>query len=799
MHGLRKNHRVGQGCRGANFMTSAPDTGGKRARRGVPLIDGIEKVTGHARYTADLDHADALIGRILRSPVSHGDILSLDVSKARALDGVLAVITGDDCPHTYGVLPIAMNEYPLARGRVRYRGEPVAAVAAIDAETAERALNLIELEIKQLPAYYTSDAARAPDAVLLHDNKPGNVEREVHHAFGDVAQGFIAADLVREEKFCCAEINHAQIEPHASLAEFDPQTGRLTVQTVSQVGFYLHLMIAQCLEMDSSRIRVIKPFIGGGFGARVEALNFEIITALLARASAGKVMMQLTREETFITHRARPQTDIKLKIGMTKDGRMTACECQVVQRGGAYAGYGIITILYAGSLLHGLYDIPAVKYDGYRVYANLPPCGAMRGHGSVDVRHAFECLVDRMAHELGLDPFAVRRANLLQAPTRTMNDLVVNSYGLVECLDKVERASGWRERLGKLPSGKGLGMACSHYVSGAAKPIHRTGEPHAVVNLKLDFDGGVTALTGAADIGQGSSTMVAIAVAETLDISLDRIRVVAADTAVTPKDNGAYSSRITFMVGNAAIDAAKRLKAVLVAAAARKLEARPEDIECVDEVFRVGVGSGNQSSLPFAEVVAAALIDEGAITVKGSFTCPPEFHGGKHRGGAVGSTMGFSYAAQVVEVSIDDATGLITVDKVWVALDCGHAINPLAVEGQIQGSVWMGMGQAMCEETRYLEGLPAHASLLEYRMPTIMDSPPIETHIVESLDPYGPFGAKEASEGALAGFPPALVNAIANAIGINLNELPVTPDRVFDALVQRRRQARLISAIKAAS
>jgi len=778
-------------------MTAEPATDGRLSRRGVPLIDGIEKVTGRARYTADLDHADALIGRILRSPVSHGDILRLDVSRARALEGVWAVITGDDCPHTYGVLPIAMNEYPLARGRVRYRGEPIAAVAAIDAETAERALGLIELKVTELPAYYTSEAARAPDAVLLHDNKPGNVEREVHHQFGDVVHGFAAADLVREEQFCCAEINHAQIEPHASLAEFDPLTGRLTVQTVSQVGYYLQLMLARCLDMESSRIRVIKPFIGGGFGARVEVLNFEIVTALLARAATGKVMMQLTREETFITHRARPQTDMRLKLGMSENGRITACELHVVQRGGAYAGYGIITILYAGSLLHGLYDIPAVKYDGYRVYANLPPCGAMRGHGSVDTRHAFECLVDRMARELGLDPFAVRRANLLQAPTRTMNDLTVNSYGLAECLDKVERASGWRERLGKLPPGKGLGMACSHYVSGAAKPIHFTGEPHAVVNLKLDFDGSVTALTGAADIGQGSSTMVAITVAETLDISLGRVRVIAADTAVTPKDNGAYSSRITFMVGNAAIDAAKRLKAVLVAAAARKLEARPEDIECAGEVFRVG--NGDQSTLPFADVVAAALVDEGAITVKGTFTCPPDAQGGKHRGGAVGSTMGFSYAAQVVEVSVDEATGLITVDKVWVALDCGHAINPLAVEGQIQGSVWMGMGQAMCEETRYLEGLPAHASLLEYRMPTIMDSPPIETHIVESHDPYGPFGAKEASEGALAGFPPALVNAVANAIGINFTELPVTPDRVMDALIQRRRQARLASTLKAAS
>ena len=778
-------------------MTTDTVADGKLTRPGVPLIDGIDKVTGRARYTADLDHANALVGRILRSPVSHGDIVRLDVSKARALDGVFAVITGEDCAYTYGVLPVAMNEYPMARGRVRYRGEPIAAVAAVDEQTAELALSLIELEINKLPAYYTSEDARAAGAVLLHDNKPNNIEREVHHEFGDWREGFAQADLVREDKIVCAEINHAQIEPHAALAEYDPLSERLLVQSVSQVTYYLHLMLARCLAMDESRIRIIKPFVGGGFGARVEVLNFEIITALLARAACGKVLMQLTREETFITHRARPQTDTTLKIGMRRDGKITACALESVQRGGAYAGYGIVTILYAGSLLQGIYDIPAIKYDGYRVYANLPPCGAMRGHGGVNTRHAFECLLDRMARELGLDPFAVRRANMLEPPLFTLNGLMVNSYGLPDCLDLVERASGWKERIGKLPPGKGLGMACSHYVSGAAKPIHWTGEPHAVVNVRLDFDGGITALTGAADIGQGSSTMVAIAVAETLGISLERVRVVAADSAVTPKDNGAYSSRITYMVGNAAIDAAQKLKSLLIEAAARKLEASPEDIEAIGETFRVG--HGEQSSLPFHEVAKAALVDRGAITVSGTFTTPVEAQGGKHKGGAVGSTMGFSYGAQVVEVSFDEATAQVTVDKVWVALDCGHAINPLAVQGQIEGSVWMGMGQAMCEETRYLDGLPAHASFLEYRMPTIVESPPIEVFIVESHDPNGPFGAKEASEGALAGFAPALVNAIANAIGIDLDELPVTPDRVMQALVDRRRQARLAATTRAAS
>ena len=760
---------------------------GTAAGKPVPLIDGVEKVTGKAIFTADMNTSDCLVGRILRSPVSHGRILRIETSEAAKLEGVVAIITGEDCDMTYGVIPIAMNEFPMARDKVRYRGEPVAAVVAVDAETAARALELITLEIETLPACYTAKDARKPDAAQLHDTKPGNLEREVHHTFGDLTEGFASAALVREEVFECAEVNHAQMEPHAALADYDPERDRLTLHSVTQVPFYVHLTLARCLDMDSSRIRVVKPFVGGGFGARTETLNFEIIAALLARAAGGKVMMRQTREESFLTHRGRPDTEVSLKIGLSATGQITAVECEAVMSGGAYAGYGLVTILYAGALLHGIYNVPNVKYDGYRVYTNLPPCGAMRGHGTVDVRHAFECLLDRMARELGLDPFEVRRVNLLEAPMFTANDLMVNSYGLGECLDKVEHASGWHARKGNLLPGRGLGMACSHYVSGAAKPVHWTGEPHAVVSMKLDFDGSITVMTGASDIGQGSTTIVAIAAAEILSIDLSRIRVVTNDSAITPKDNGSYSSRVTFMVGNAAIEAAKAMREKLVNAAAKKLEVAPEEIECEGETFFVSGSS--QSVLSFQDVSIAALAEEGTINVKGTFTTPVEAQGGRHRGGAVGSTMGFSYAAQVVEVAVDQDTGQINVEKVWAALDCGFAINPLAVEGQIEGSVWMGMGQAMSEETRYVDGLPAHANFLDYRFPTIAESPDIEVHIVESIDPLGPFGAKEAGEGALSGFPPALVNAVADAVGLDANFLPMTPDRVLEALIKYRKAA----------
>ena len=761
----------------------------------VPLVDGPEKVSGRAKYTADILQPGMLAGRIFRSPYSHGEIVEVDISAAARLPGVTAIVTGADCDKTFGVLPIARSEHPLARDKVRYRGEPVAAVAAVDDATAKRAVELIRLKVRELPAYYTANDALAPDAVQLHAKKPGNIERDVLFELGSVADGFAQADLVRDGTYNCAEVCQNQMEMHAAIADYDAERGRLTVHASTQVPYYVHLMLAQILDMDMSRIRVIKPHVGGGFGCRTETLNVELITALLARKAGGCVRTVINREETFITHRGRPETDIKLKIGMRRDGRITAVECECDQRGGAHSGYGVVTILYAGSMLYAIYDLKDVRYVGRRVLTNTPPCGAFRGHGTVDVRFAFESLLDEMARELGLDPIAVRRANYLPAPgarpTFTDNDLMVASYGLPECVDWVERESGWHARRGKLASGngvrKGLGFACSHYISGASKPVNWTGEPHATVKIKLDFDGSVVVLSGAADIGQGSSTILVQAVAEVLGLDMGRVRVLTGDSDVVPKDNGSYSSRVTFMVGNAAIDAARNLKAVLVAAAARKLEARPEDIECLGELYRAGA---QDKGATFQEVVTEALKDTGTITVTGNYSTIPDSHGGKkYRGSAIGGTMGYSYSAQVVEVSVDDETGVVTVDKVWVAHDCGKALNRLSVEGQVQGSVWMGMGQAMSEEVAYHEGLMLTANMLDYRVPTIEDSPPIEVGIVESNDPNGPFGAKEAGEGSLAAFLPALTNAIADAIGLRFNDLPVTPDRVFAALEKRQRAA----------
>jgi 4-hydroxybenzoyl-CoA reductase subunit alpha len=769
------------------FIGTRDEPHGVGAR--LPFVDGVEKVTGTARYTADLPAANALVGMLLRSPYAHAELIEVDISQALAVPGVRAVITGDECDVTYGVIPIAQNEFPLARGKVRYIGDPIAAVAAVDDETAKLAISRIRLRVRELPAYFNSADARQPDAVLLHENKSGNIERQVHNEFGDVAAGFAAADMVREDNYECAEVHHAMMEPNATLAAWDSERGHLTMWSVTQVPYYVHLTLARCMKMEAAHIRVIKPFSGGGFGHRTECLNFEIICGLLARAAHGTVRLLQTREETFLAHRGRPESHIRVKLGLMRDGRITACQAEVIQRGGAYGGYGLVSILYSGALLNGLYDIPAVKYDGYRVYANTPACGAMRGHGTVNIRFAFESLLDTMAAELGLDSIAVRRRNLLKAPTDTINGLKVMSYGLPECIDWVENASGWRTRKGKLGKGKGLGMACSHFVSGSAKPVHWSGEPHAVIVLKLDFDAAVTILTGASDIGQGSSTIITQVVAEVLCIGYDRIRVIANDSAITPKDNGSYSSRVTFMVGNAAVDAAENLKRLLVAAAARRLKVEESEVLWLGEV--AAVTSDPKQQIPFAEIVEEALVGTGTLTVKGTYTCPPEFQGGKQRGGAVGSTMGFSYVAQAVEVSVDLDLGKVTIDKVWAAIDCGRAINPMSVEGQVQGAIWMGMGQTLCEETVYEKGRHMAANMLDYRVPTIVESPDIEVHIVESIDPNGPFGAKEASEGPLSGIMSAVAAAVEDATGVRVKVLPISPSRVFTALQDARADAAL--------
>ena len=796
----------------------------------VAMVDAAGKTTGAGKYTDDLSVPGMLIGKILHSPHPHARIKRIDTSRAQKLDGVVAVVVGSDAPNPYGILPVGHDEHALAVDKVRYVGDNVACVAAEDEATAEHALELIEIEYELLPAYFDPEQSMKAERALIHDNKPHNVEKDYHHVFGDPEKGFAEADHIEEARFIANEVTHAAMEPHSTLASFeiDSQTGkpgRLTVWSSTQVPYYLQHKLSLVLDMPMSQIRVIKPLVGGGFGGKSEVIPLEIIAAVAARKAQRPVKITYTREEVFWAHRGRPRTIIDLKTGVKNDGRITAVKARVVQDGGGYCSYGVVTILYSGALLGALYDIPNIQYDGYRVLTNKPACGAMRGHGTVNVRFAFESQLDELAAKLKMDPAEIRRRNLLQPPCITVNGLRVQSYGLPQCIDKVIERSGWKDRKGKMPDGRGLGVACSHYVSGAANSIIRSDMPHSTVNIKIDRDGGVVVYTGASEIGQGSDTMTAQIAAEVLGCSLARVKVVAADTDLTPIDIGSYSSRVTFMAGNATLRAAEAVKKQIGAAAAKKMNCAAEDLvfsndvvtkknlegapsfsRCTREGGDVGSASvtvsgrvenqilrgslqqkrkeddATKHSMSFEEAVVAAIDFHGALTGTGSYAPPPEARGGKHKGGGVGPSPAYSYSAQVAEVSVDEDTGEVTVHKVWAAHDCGRALNPVAVEGQVIGSVWMGMGQALTEEMIWKDGLLMNPGLLEYRSPSSAESPEVEAIIVESIDPEGPFGAKECSEGALAATIPAISNAIYDAVGVRLHESPFTSERVLAAL-----------------
>ena len=819
----------------------------------VALVDSAGKTTGQGKYADDLSLPGMLCGKILHSPYPHARIKSIDTSRAESLEGVVCVVTGPDAPNKYGILPVGHDETALAVEKVRYVGDNVACVVATSEAIAERALELIEVDYELMPAWFDPEDSMKAEKDWIHPQRPNNIEKDYHHVFGDPDKGFAEADVVIDHRYIAAEVTHAAMEPHCTLASFETDSltgkpGRLTVWSSTQVPYYLQHKLSIVLEMPMSQIRVIKPLVGGGFGGKSEVIPLEIIAAVAARKAQAPVKITYTREEVFWAHRGRPRTIIDMKVGAKKDGRLTSVAAKVVQDGGAYCSYGVVTILYSGALLGALYDIPNIRYDGYRVLTNKPACGAMRGHGTVNVRFAFESSLDEIAARLGIDPAEIRRRNLLKPPCITVNNLRVQSYGLPECVEKVVERSGWNVRRGKLPLKRGLGMACSHYVSGAANSIIRSDMPHSTVNIKIDRDGGVVVYTGASDIGQGSDTMVAQIVAEVLGIGLARIKVVAADTDLTPIDIGSYSSRVTFMNGNASLRSAEDVKKKIVAAAARKMNCTPEEVVMRDDrVWRRGApeqdvsppsansgrkggpliggpeksnvqevsgrvegqtlrGSlqqkrkeeGPKDRMSFEEAVVSAIDFSGALTGTGSYAPPKEARGGAFKGAGVGPSPAYSYSAQVAEVSVDTDTGEVTVHKVWAAHDCGRALNPVSVEGQVIGSVWMGLGQALQEEMVWKDGLLMNPGMLEYKSPSAVESPDVECIIVESVDPEGPFGAKEASEGSLAATIPAIANAIYDAVGIRLREAPFTPERVLAALRQKKLEAKALEITRGA-
>lgn len=774
----------GEGARQIPMRYGQPAEGhlviGARGRK----ADSIRKATGEAIYADDIQLPRMLHGKILRSPHAHARILAVDTSAAEALPGVLAVATGQDAPVRYGIIPWTPDEYALAVDKARYVGDAVAAVAAVDEETAIRALDLIRVDYEVLPALLDPAKALDPDAPLVHEvdwkDRPraDNLCKEVDLSFGEVDAAIAQADAAVSDRWFYEGSNHAAIEPHCAVASWS-QDGQLTLWSATQVTHYLHRELSKVLGVPAEKIRVIQPALGGAFGGKSEPFDLEFAAAILARKAGRPVKILYTREEVFYAHRGRHPMDMQMTVAGNKDGAITAVKSDILIDGGAYHSFGLVTSYYAGQLLPGPVNFGTYAFRARRVYTNKPACGPKRGHGSVQPRFAFETAVDELALKLGLDPMELRRRNAMVSGQTTVNGQHLPSTGLAACLDAVGRGSGWSERYGRLPRGRGLGLACSMYISGTAYPIYPNEMPQSGVLVKADRSGKLTVYCGANDIGQGSDAMLTWVVAEETGVPPDDITVISADTDLTPVDLGAYSSRITYMAGIAAQEAGRSLRRQLLAAVAAAWKVPQEQIAVALGSYH-DRASGRQISSREALILAESAA--GAPLV-GSGGYRTRKVGGNYRGGTIGASPAYSTTAHVAEVEVDPDTGIFSVSRVWVAHDCGRALNPQLVEGQIEGSVYMGLAEALMEAHTVDErGLHTAPNLLDYRIPTSKDCPEIFASIIETIDPGGPYGAKEAGEGPLHPIIPAIANALYDAVGVRLRRIPFTPDRVLAAI-----------------
>lgn len=773
----------------------------------APRLDGPLKATGKAKYADDLRFSGMLYASILQSPLAHARILNIDTSKASRLRGVKAVVTSKEAGLIkYGVSPARYDETLFAHDKVRYVGDEVAAVAAVDQATALEALSLIKVDYEELPAVFDMFAAMEEGAPLIHDEFPGNLNAEVHQEFGDTEAAMAECDLVMSHTFTNKRQDAAFLEPHSCVAIYDLD-GRLTLHTSTQVPHYVMRTVAMVLQIPVGNVRVVKPFVGGGFGPKCEATPLEMSCSLLSRVTGRPVKMSYSREQVFLHSRARHQFFAEMSLGVKKDGTMVALKNKAVLDGGAYSSFGIATVYYSGSLLGGPYKLQAMKYDGYRAYTNKPACGAQRGHGGVAHRAAFEQLIDITASELGIDPIDFRLRNIMTTGDMTVNELDMSSLGMKECIEAVEERSGWKNKKGKLPKGKGIGMACGFFVSGAGYPIYRSDTYHSTVVIKLSEDGGTaTVQTGSAEIGQGSDTTMGMIAAETLGIPLGNVRVMSGDTDLSV-DLGAYSSRQTLMTGHATKEAAEQIRNKIADFLADEMQIQAESISFSEGLVKFDGQPGNFQNmrtayikehrgwtdlptgeyLTFREAARMAYLKYGTIVGTGKYK-PPRL-GGSYKGAAVGTSPAYGCSAQVVEVDVDLETGVITVENMTDAHDCGLAINKTLVEGQMQGSLSMGLGECLFEEVKFdSRGRIMNPSLGEYRIPTSLDMPNVKSIIVESNEPNGPYGAKEVGEGAIMPTIPAILNAVYDATGMRINELPVTSERLYVAMKRKQEE-----------
>lgn len=767
--------------------------------KSFPRVDAAAKVTGLTKFTADYAFPNMLWGKILHSPIAHGRIKRLDTSRAEALPGVKLVLTGKDVPDiTYGVTPARYDEYVLAKDRVRHVGDEVAAVFAVDEETAEKALGLIDVEYEELPAVFNPMDAIKDGAPQLHERYKNNINTVVDQHFGDVEKGFAEADHIREEEFVGNHVYQNPLEPHSSIAFWENDGLTLVLYSSTQVPHYVHYMVARVLDIPLGRIRILRPAVGGGFGGKAATSPLDLLTAIASRKLGRPVKMVYTRKEMFQYGRGRHKQHMKFKIGVKKNGMITAVDSRIYLDGGAYTSFGIITAYYAGSMIPTLYKIPNFRYQGFRVMTNKPACGAMRGHGTPQPRFAFECLLSMIAEDLRMDPVEIRVRNAMEPHTRTCNDLDIRSCEFKATLRKAADKSGWKDKFGKLPRGKGIGIGCGGFVSGAGYSIYRgqvqrSSEkgrepfikkavfPHANALVKISEDGtAAVLLIQAAEIGQGAETVLSQICAEALGISLSRVRIRTEDSDISPLDLGAYSSRTTLMGGRAVAMASSRVLEKLFVLVSGIWGCRPEDLEAKENL--ICLKKDPSRALDWAEAARKYFNDNGPLVGTGWYK-PPEGLGGDYKGAAIGTSPAFSYGTSICECRVDLETGKVKIEKFTDFHDCGTPVNPRAVHGQVEGAIVMGAGETLMEEVQYNDrGNILNPNLHDYLLMTAMDAPEIDSGIVDSFEPEGPYGAKEIGEGAILPVLAAVAHAVASATGVWIKELPLTSEKILRAL-----------------
>jgi 4-hydroxybenzoyl-CoA reductase subunit alpha len=780
-----------------------PDEGGEPSREtriiGKPFrrVDGRAKVTGATKFADDLAFARMAYVRLVRSTVPHAEIRGIDLTEAEQVPGVLGFLTGKDMPVPFGILPVSQDEHALCPERVRFVGDPVVAVAATTEDAAYEAAWKVKVDYAPLATIGSIEEALATPEPRIHEyGDHGNVHKQVSMTFGAVEEGFAAADRIFEDVYFYEGNTHLPMEQHATVAVPEDDE-RVTVYSSTQTPHYLHRALTKVLEIPASRVRVVACSNGGGFGGKSDPFNHEIVAAKMALKLGRPVKVTLTREEVFYCHRGRHPVLMQVTTGIRKeaDGRIaiTAQRLRTALDGGAYGSYGVASTYYTGALQTVTYKMPAYEFEGVRTFTTKPPCGPKRGHGTPQPRFGFEVHLDRIAVELGVSPADLRLGMLAEPDTVTANWLRIGSMGLRRCIEAVVEGSGFRERWGRMPEGRGLGLACGSYLCGAGLPIYWNHMPQSGVQLKLDRSGCVAVFCGEAEIGQGSDSVLAAVVAEVLGIALADIRLCVADTDLTPVDLGSYSSRVTLMVGNAALQAAERAREMIAKAVSEQLEVPAGRLVFAER--RVFDAADPEVGVTFQEAVIAAEARFGTLGTTGSYI-PPRSPG-RYRGAGVGPSPAYSYSAAVIEVEVDPATGLWNPVHVWMAHDVGKCINPVLVMGQVEGGVYMGLGEVMMEE-QVFRRLPRHLSnalvhkfpsVLEYKSPTFDDMPPVTTYLIEEPDPQGPFGAKEVGQGPLLPVMPAVANAIYDAVGVRVDQVPIHPHMVLKALQAKAKGA----------